>query len=124
MTITGEFSGLSGTLQNGHIHGPAPEGQSTGVMYGFLNFMTPGADNMSGTINATIPLVDGTRGFNVPTQIEQLNSGQWYFNIHSSTFTGGEIRGQILVVPEPSTMALSALALGGLLVWRIRRKQQ
>lgn len=54
-------------------------------------------------------------------QISDLMAGLWYVNITSPTFPNGEIRGQILVVPEPSTMALLALAAGA--GWlRIRRK--
>ena len=30
-----------------------------------------------------------------PTQAAQLKAGQWYFNLHSTTFSGGEIRGPI-----------------------------
>ena len=41
---------------------------------------------------------------------------QSYFNIHSSTFGGGEIRGFLqhnvdLQVPEPQSLALTATAL-------------
>jgi hypothetical protein len=41
-----------------------------------------------------------------------LASGTAYFNVHSSTFTGGEIRGFLQPVPEPGTWALMALGLG------------
>jgi hypothetical protein len=40
-----------------------------------------------------------------------MQSGSTYVNIHSSAFPGGEIRGQIVAVPEPGTMALGALGL-------------
>jgi hypothetical protein len=66
--------------------------------------------------------VAGQLGFDIPTQLNQLNGGLWYFNIHTSTFGGGEIRGQILPVPEPSTLVLVALGLSGLAVWRERRR--
>jgi len=33
-----------------------------------------------------------------PTQVAQLRSGLFYFNIHNATFPGGEIRGQISCV--------------------------
>jgi hypothetical protein len=58
----------------------------------------------------------------ITQQLLDLNNGLWYFNIHSSSFGGGEIRGQILPVPEPSTLALIGLGLGGLLVQRSRRR--
>lgn len=124
MTITGDFSGLSGVTVNAHIHGPSGIGMNSGVLYELLNQITLGADNKSGSINTTIPLIANPNNttFDIPAQIEQLNSGLWYFNVHSSTFPGGEIRGQILAVPEPSTIALSAVGFAGLLIWQLRRR--
>ena len=124
MTISGNFSGLSGVAVNAHIHGPSPTGQNSGVLYGLFSQITLGSDNKSGSITATVPLIANPNGtaFDVPTQLNQLNNGLWYFNIHSSTFGGGEIRGQILSVPEPSTMALGAASLVGLMLWQLRRR--
>lgn len=124
MTITGDFSGLSGVVVNAHIHGPSPAGQNSGVLYGLFNRITLGSDNKSGSINATVPLVANPNNttFDIPAQVDQLNSGLWYFNIHSTTFGGGEIRGQILAVPEPSTLALGLVSLVGLGLWQVRRR--
>lgn len=124
MTISGDFSGLSGVTVNAHIHGPAPAGQNAGVLYGLFNLITLGPDNKSGSINATVPLVANPNGttFDIATQVDQLNGGQWYFNIHSSTFGGGEIRGQILMVPEPSTVALGTIGIVGFALWQLRRR--
>jgi hypothetical protein len=47
-------------------------------------------------------------GFTIALQVSQLQSGLWYVNIHSTTFGGGEIRGQIIPVPEPATVMLAA----------------
>jgi hypothetical protein len=47
-----------------------------------------------------------------------LLSGLWYYNIHTTFDTGGEIRGQ--VVPEPATMGLLACGAIGLLIRRRR----
>jgi hypothetical protein len=123
-TFNGSFSGLSGTVSSGgfHIHAPAPAGQNASVLYPLFPSITLGADGKSGTINGSQALVAGQLTFDIPTQINQLNNGLWYFNIHTSTFGGGEIRGQILPVPEPSTLALVGLGIGGLLVRQWRRR--
>ncbi len=79
------FQNLTSNETAAHIHGPAYPGASAPPIFGFTATVT-----MSGT---------HTMLFSVnPTQVTQLRSGQWYFNVHSTTFTGGEIRGQI--VPE------------------------
>jgi hypothetical protein len=44
-----------------------------------------------------------------------------YMNVHDGTFPGGEIRGVLTVVPEPSSLALLGLSAGGLLFWMRRR---
>lgn len=56
--------------------------------------------------------------------IEQLTSGLWYVNVHSTLYPGGEIRGQFVPVPEASTYALGAAALLGLALWRRQRQQR
>lgn len=129
LTISGSFSGLSATVNSGgaHIHGPAnplggPAPTSAGVLYSIFSLLTLNADQKSGTINGTVNLATGTGGFDLPTQINQLNSGLWYLNIHTSTFGGGEIRGQILPVPEPSTIGLVGLSLAGMIGLGIRRR--
>ncbi|MGZ3472046.1 MAG: CHRD domain-containing protein, partial [Isosphaeraceae bacterium] len=38
-----------------------------------------------------------------------------YFNIHTVAFPGGEIRGQSTVIPEPASLTLLTLGLGGIL---------
>ncbi len=50
-------------------------------------------------------------------QADDLISGLWYVNIHTTAFGGGEIRGQ--VVPAPGAMML--LAGAGLFATRRRR---
>src|SRR5688572_1637134 len=112
MTLSGSFSGISGTFSDAHIHGSAAPGANAGVMYSIVPFLTLGGDNKSGTLSGQITLSNPTpnnRAVTIDQQLADLNNGLWYFNIHSSTFGGGEIRGQILAVPEPSTWALLGL---------------
>lgn len=119
----GSYSGLSGTVTASHIHGPAGPGVNAPVLYSLVpTFITTGAT--SGTIaGGVLNLVDGTGGWTLAQQLSQLNSGQWYVNIHTTTFAPGEIRGQITLVPEPSSAAL--LVLGGLCTGAyLRRKQR
>lgn len=112
------YSGLSAPATADHIHGPAVPGVNAGVLYPLTSITTLGT---SGTINGTVTLVDGTGGFTLAQQRSQLDSGLWYINIHNSVFPGGEIRGQILPVPEPSASALLGLGLAGL-ACRCRQK--
>ena len=74
------FSGLSGPATGGHIHGPAGPDQNAGVQVPFGNLV---AQPIAGEARIT------------PEQVNQLTSGQWYVNIHSQRFPGGEIRGQL-----------------------------
>jgi len=39
------------------------------------------------------------------TQVTQLKTGQFYFNIHTGAYGGGEIRGQILTAPAQKFVA-------------------
>ena len=55
-------------------------------------------------------------------QIDDLFAGLWYINIHSTTSGGGEIRGQVNVVPLPAAAWLFGSALAGLAGFSRRRK--
>ncbi|NNC89861.1 MAG: CHRD domain-containing protein [Akkermansiaceae bacterium] len=87
-----------------------------------------GAPGVSGGVDLGIPGpydagVSSATGVPVSAAAEtNLLAGNWYVNIHTSSFTSGEIRGQVIValVPEPGTSAL-ALAAAGLLFLRRKR---
>jgi hypothetical protein len=72
--------GLSGPVTGAHIHGPAGPGQNAGVLIPFTNL---GANPITGEARIT------------PEQLGQLDSGQWYVNLHTARNPGGEIRGQL-----------------------------
>lgn len=96
ITVSGSFSGLTGTRTDQHIHGPAGVGATASVF-----FPLSGSGGNSGTISGT--------GTLTPTQVGYITSGNSYINIHTTTFGGGEIRGQ--VVPEPASLGLIGLAM-------------
>ena len=100
-----EWSGLTGTVTVAHFHGAAPAGQNAGVQLGIDVSSNPtiGSATISDTAKA------------------DLLAGLWYLNIHSTTSPGGEIRGQVQVVPLPAAAWLFGSALLGLGV--IKRKK-
>ncbi|HEV8604370.1 MAG TPA: CHRD domain-containing protein [Tepidisphaeraceae bacterium] len=98
------YQNLLGPVTNSHFHGPALPGVDAGVVVPQTNgFDSP---QTGGPVVLTA------------TQETQLLSGLWYYNIHTTFDTGGEIRGQ--VVPEPATMGLLACGAIGLLIRRRR----
>jgi hypothetical protein len=109
-SYTVSYSGLSGNSTAAHIHGPGAPGADAPVLFP-LQGGTFGST--SGSFNGSVPLNQ--------SQIDQLNSGLWYVNIHSANFPVGEIRGQVTAVPEPGTVALIGVAGGLMLALRCRR---
>src|SRR5258705_547182 len=84
------------------IHGPAPAGVPADPIFDLSGpvFVGPGTMGEPGGYSFT-----GNRSLN-GTEIGQLFAGQWYINVRSAAFPEGEIRGQIVPVPEPTTLAL------------------
>ena len=88
--VTCTFSQLSSNVISGHIHGPAAPGANAGILFD----LTPPTGVTSGTFS---------RGpFNLTTeQLGFLRTKRLYVNIHTTNFTGGEIRGQIKIQTTP-----------------------
>lgn len=113
ITINLTYQGLLAPITVAHIHNGA-FGIGGPVILDIRNLITTSADLRSGTI------LNGL--LNVTTeQANILLAGNGYFNIHTELNRGGEIRGQINVVPEPSTYLLMATGLGGLMFFARRR---
>ncbi len=114
ITINLTFQGLLAPITVAHIHN-APVGVSGGVILDIRSLISTTPDLTGGSImNAVLDIT--------PTQRDVLLAGNGYFNIHSTQFPAGEIRGQINVVPEPSTYLLMATGLGGLMIVAHRRR--
>ena len=81
-TWTATYAELSGPVTMAHFHGPAPVGQNAKVQVPIDKKAL--ASPMKG--QATLS----------EQQVNDLMTGQWYFNIHTQENPTGEIRGQVM----------------------------
>jgi len=132
------WSGLTGTTTASHIHaatttpftGTAGVATTTPYFAGFPIGVTSGSYintldlTLASSYNPSyVTAHGGTTAGAEAALIAAINAGEAYLNIHSSTFPGGEIRGFLVPVPEPSSLALLTLG-GGLLAWVARRRSR
>ncbi len=129
------FSGLTSNDNAAHIHCCAPLGTNAGVATtvpafpGFPLGVTSGSyssvvfDLTQPTIYnpAFVTLQGGTIPLAEAALIAGIQNGTTYLNIHTVNFPGGEIRGQLEPVPEPTTLLLLSITLTGLGLARWRR---
>ncbi|MEX2566364.1 MAG: CHRD domain-containing protein [Cyclobacteriaceae bacterium] len=89
-------------IRVGHIH-LAPFGQNGGVVVTLLQFSEPtGLENgliAQGTITEA-DLSGQLEGESLSTLVSAMDNGNAYVNIHTVSFPGGEIRGQISMIQE------------------------
>ena len=137
MRVQASFTGLGGTTSAAHIHCclPGPGGSlnvgvasQTPSFGGFPLGVTAGTyDNtfnmaLLASYNAAFVTNNGntvSSAFNA--LVAGLDSGNAYFNIHTSSFPGGEIRAALAPVPEPESYAMLGAGLG-LLAFLARRR--
>ena len=116
------FTDLTGDATAMHIHGPTASGGN--ASFGENAAPLIGLDNMLGFDSQA---ADG--GFFGSVLIPEdhvsgLLAGSMYLNVHTAANLGGEIRGNLQVIPEPGTISLMSVALMGLAGagwWRRRR---
>ncbi len=138
MSLNLTFSGLTGTTTASHIHaatavafaGTAGVATTTPTFAGFPLGVSSGS--YANTLDMTLAssyngsFITANGGTTATAEVALFNamqSGKAYWNVHSSTFGGGEIRG-FLVVPEPSSLSLAGLGAVGMMVRAWKRKGQ
>lgn len=125
--VQASFSGLTGTTTVSHIHSPTlvpfagtagvatttptffgfPAGVTSGVYDNILDLTQPSSWNPAYITNN-----GGTPAGAEASLALSMAEGKAYFNIHTSLYGGGEIRG--FLIPEPVSLLL--LGLGGLMI--------
>ena len=113
------FSDLTSDWNGGvHIHGngantaqfPA-NNTNAGVIYDLASSHTA-SGTRSGRVTGTRTLSDTHEGW--------LFNNQLYLNVHTATLPGGEIRGQLVIVPEPGALGLVG---GATMLALVRRRR-
>lgn len=132
--IDATFTGLTSPTNAAHIHCCAPAGTNVGVATtipafpGFPLGVTAG-NYSSAVFDLTQPLIYNPAFVTLQGGLTQAEAalitgmlnGLSYLNIHTVNFPGGEIRGQLEPVPEPTTLLLFGTTAAGLGLARWRR---
>jgi glucose/arabinose dehydrogenase/plastocyanin/Cu/Zn superoxide dismutase len=103
LTLNVAYRGLTAAANGAHIHGPATPDAGAGVLKDLSGFTGTGFGT-EGSLAGTLTLTD--------TELASVIGGLTYVNIHTPTYQGGEIRGQVLpqTLGIPLTAALSGTA--------------
>lgn len=111
------FVDLSSPIVAAHFHAPGP------VMFPAVNADGPVIHDIFPFHTPVTPLTGSFSGGVMLSLAEEmaLFDNHIYLNIHSATFSGGEIRAQLIPVPEPSTGMLLLLGILAIPLGRRRR---
>ena len=138
MQVEVTFADLLGTTVASHIHCCAAPPTNATVATQTPTFVGFPLGVTSGTYDHTFDMTlassyragfitdhGGTVDSAFDALLAGMLAGESYLNIHTSEFPGGEIRGQLQAVPEPSTWAMMLLGFGAAgLAFRRRRPRQ
>jgi hypothetical protein len=127
---------INDNLIAAHIHaGPLVTPATNGpVVWGFFGapfndnspndlVLTPFAIGAGGTISGKWDALEGNGTTTLFAQLDNILGGRSYINFHTMQFPGGEIRGNIGAVPEPSTWAMMILGFAGVGYMTYRRRK-
>ncbi|MDZ4819698.1 MAG: CHRD domain-containing protein [Planctomycetota bacterium] len=138
LAIAFDFQGLTGTTTAAHLHAPTtiPGSGAAGVasttpyFAGFPVGVTSGTYSnvldltLASSYNASFITANGGTTATAEAALAAFFAAEKsYLNIHTSTFGGGEIRGFLVPVPEPSTLLLGGIGLITAVGYAVRHRR-